>query len=400
MEWKREYHQGASQCGFDKTPPHHYNLSSLDSSTSTQKEGSAAKSLTLRILQICLSAHRLEEMEPTDVNPCSDPEVITRPSKPSLSALLSSGVHVILDGALATYLESLGADVSSALWSAQTLVSQPELIYRTHLDYYRAGANVAITSSYQAAIPGLIKGLGINEEEAKKLVRKSADLAKQARQDYLSSLPPLERAGKEAKLLVAGSVGPYGAYLADGSEYRGDYSLASNDFQDFHRGRIQALAEAGVDVLACETIPSVKEAEALIELLHTEFPGIEAWFTFTLRDEFHLSDGTPLDRVVDMLEPYEEVIAIGVNCVPDTLISGALKTLKASTTKAMAVYPNSGESWNAEKRDWEGERNEGGHLSKKSREWAGAGAKIIGGCCRTTPSDIQVIASTLDKVGV
>jgi S-methylmethionine-dependent homocysteine/selenocysteine methylase len=339
-------------------------------------------------------------MEVTDTKPTSDPEANTRPSKPSLPALLSSGPPIILDGALATYLESLGADVSSALWSAQILASQPHLIYRTHLDYYRAGANVAITASYQAAIPGLTKGLEIDEKKAKKLVRESVDLANQARHDYLSSLDPSERPRKEGKLFVAGSVGPYGAYLADGSEYRGDYSLTPNAFKDFHRGRLQALVEAGVDVLACETIPSAKEAEALAELLHLEFPGTEAWFTFSLRDESHISDGTPLDRVVGMLDPYEQVVAIGVNCVPDTLIPGALKMLKASTRKALVVYPNSGESWNAEKRDWEGERNEGGELSKKSRQWSEAGAKLIGGCCRTTPSDIGVIASTLDRSGV
>lgn len=221
----------------------------------------------------------------------------------------------------------------------------------------------------------------------------------QARDGYLSSLSDSERETKKRRLLVVGSVGPYGAFLADGSEYRGDYSLSSAEFKTFHHGRIEALFSAGVDVLACETMPSLPEVKALVELLRADFPGTEAWFSFTLKDEGRISDGTPLEDVVELLEDVEQVVAVGVNCVSDEMALAALKRLKQLTKKPLIVYPNSGEQWNAKSRDWYGERNEGSHLAKRTKEMWKAGARIIGGCCRTTPVDIRTIAETLENIG-
>jgi homocysteine S-methyltransferase len=302
---------------------------------------------------------------------------------------------VVLDGALATYLETLGADISGALWSADILLQNPSLIKQTHLDYYRAGAQVAITASYQASLAGLSKHLKLSDEQGKDVVKKSVQLAQEARDDYLEECGSQE---KSKALWIAGSVGPYGAFLADGSEYRGDYVVEKEDMKAFHRGRMQALVDAGVDVLACETIPSLDETKALIELLQQEFKGEEAWFTFTLKDGLHISDGTPLSEIAKLFDDVEQVIAVGFNCTPDDVGLEALKALKPlqqGRRWKMIVYPNSGEQWNAAAREWEGKRTEGGLLAAKTRQWADAGAMLVGGCCRTTPADITVMRDVL-----
>ncbi|KAI4655746.1 hypothetical protein J4E93_000461 [Alternaria ventricosa] len=316
------------------------------------------------------------------------------PTPTPLSAHIAKGSPIILDGALATYLETLGADISGALWSASLLLDQPALIKQTHLDYYRAGANVAITASYQASIPGLVKHLGLSEEEARKVVSKSVELAQQARDEYVAETNEDVR----NKLFIAGSVGPYGAFLSDGSEYRGDYSIPQDEMKNFHRGRIQALVSAGADILGIETIPSKGETEALLDLLTTEFPSTEAWFGFTLRDGSHISDGTPISEIAALFDDVEQVVALGFNCVPDDLGLAALKTLKPLVKRGtLMVYPNSGEQWNAKAREWEGKRTEGSTLAEKTREWKEAGAGLIGGCCRTTPDDIGIMRRALEK---
>jgi homocysteine S-methyltransferase len=200
------------------------------------------------------------------------------------------------------------------------------------------------------------------------------------------------------RLFVAGSVGPYGAFLADGSEYRGDYSIPKEEMKEFHRGRIQALVEAGVDVLACETMPAKSEVEALLELLREEFKETEAWFTFTLRDAEHIADGTSLEEITNLFEEVEQVVGVGFNCVPDDLALAALKNM-APVVKGLplVVYPNSGEQWNAKAREWEGERTEGSTLAHKTVEWSTAGAKLVGGCCRTTPDDIRTMRGALQS---
>lgn len=318
----------------------------------------------------------------------------------SESSKLSSHLDspVILDGALATYLETLGADISGALWSADILLQNPSLIKQTHLDYYRAGAQVAITASYQASLAGLNKYVSLNEEQGKNVVRKSVQLAQEARDEWVGEQIEQDRQALRNCLFVAGSVGPYGAFLADGSEYRGDYQLSKEDMKAFHRGRIQALVDAGVDVLACETIPSLSETEALLELLGTEFRETEAWFSFTLRDAEHISDGTPLTRIASLFDHAEQVVAVGFNCVPDDVMLAALKVLRPlqeGRRWKLVVYPNSGEQWNAAAREWEGQRAEGGLLAAKTKQWADAGAVLVGGCCRTTPEDISVMRDVL-----
>ena len=320
------------------------------------------------------------------------------------SAKLSTHLDspVILDGALATYLETLGADISGALWSADILLQNPSLIKQTHLDYYRAGAQVAITASYQASLAGLSKHLHLSDEQGKDVVRKSVQLAQEARDEWVeestAGLSAVETAQARNRLFVAGSVGPYGAFLSDGSEYRGDYHLSKEDMKAFHRGRVQALVDADVDVLACETIPSYDEAQALLELLCEEFGDVEAWFTFTLRDAEHIADGTSLVQIAALFDGASNVVALGFNCTPDDVGLAALQKLRPLQEGRgwkMIVYPNSGEQWNAAAREWEGQRTEGGQLAAKTRQWADAGAVLVGGCCRTTPEDIGVMRDVL-----
>jgi homocysteine S-methyltransferase len=315
------------------------------------------------------------------------------PSTTKLSHMLDDGANLTLDGALATELEAHGCDLDDPLWSAKVLLEQPHLVKRVHLDYFRAGASVAITASYQATTLGFARR-GLGREEALDLVALSVRLADEARREYLVENPGA------GPLLVAGSVGPYGAYLADGSEYRGEYHLSQNEFLDFHRPRVSALVNAGADFLACETLPSLSEAQSLLALMN-EF-NVEAWLSFTLRDGSHISDGTPLAQVAELCKEQPLAVAIGVNCVPLDLVSPALKALGEATKIPLVAYPNSGESYEALTKTWgpaaTGDRPAGRDargplsLSEGMPIWRELGARLIGGCCRTTPQDIAAVA--------
>ncbi|WP_127159287.1 homocysteine S-methyltransferase [Xanthomonas arboricola] len=306
-----------------------------------------------------------------------------RADAPFSQAMQHDG-YVLLDGALATELEQRGCDLNDALWSARVLMEQPELIYQVHRDYFAAGAQCAITASYQATPLGFAaRGLDLSQSQA--LIAHSVALAAQARADHLQAQP------QHAPLWVAGSVGPYGAYLADGSEYRGDYAVPLAQLMDFHRPRIAALAEAGVDVLACETLPSANEIVAL-RLLLEEFPQLHAWFSFTLRDAAHLSDGTALAQVIPALDACAQVIAVGINCIALEQVTAALQTLSALTTLPLVVYPNSGEHYDADAKQWHAGSTTACTLADQHAQWLAAGARLIGGCCRTTPRDIAALA--------
>lgn len=320
------------------------------------------------------------------------------PSNTTLSGMLDGGANLTVDGALATELEAHGCDLEDPLWSAKVLLEQPHLVKRVHRDYFRAGAAVAITASYQATTLGFARR-GLGEEEALELVALSVRLADEARREYLAENP-----GK-GPLLVAGSVGPYGAYLADGSEYRGDYVLSRDELLEFHRPRIAALVDAGADFLACETLPSLPEAEVLLALLQ-EFD-VEAWLSFTLRDGGHISDGTPLAEVANLCGGQPLAVAIGVNCVPLELVSPALEALGKATDKPLIAYPNSGESYDAVTKTW-GPAAAGDHsagpgsnvpasLSEGAPIWRELGARLVGGCCRTTPQDIAAVAGVSES---
>ncbi|MDA8489901.1 homocysteine S-methyltransferase [Kluyvera sp. Awk 3] len=302
-----------------------------------------------------------------------------------LTAILNDRPFVLLDGAMATELEARGCDLADSLWSAKVLMENPQLIYDVHLDYFRAGAQVAITASYQATPDGFA-ARGLDETQSRALIIKSVELARQARDAYRAENPAAYG------LLIAGSVGPYGAYLADGSEYRGDYQRSAQVFQDFHRPRVEALLDGGVDLLACETLPSFDEIRALAQLL-TEYPVAQAWFSFTLRDAQHLSDGTPLRDVLALLADYPQILAVGINCIALEKTVEALEYLHSLTPLPLVVYPNSGEHYDAVSKTWHHHGEACATLEGYLPQWLAAGAKLIGGCCRTTPKDIAALKS-------
>jgi homocysteine S-methyltransferase len=304
-----------------------------------------------------------------------------------LAALLAEDRCLLLDGALATELERRGCDLRDPLWSAKVLLEQPQLIRQVHLDYFAAGAQCAITASYQATPLGFA-ARGLDMARSRQLIARSAQLALQARAAYRATH------AQAGALLVAGSIGPYGAYLADGAEYRGDYALPRAALREFHRPRVAALVEAGVDLLACETQPSLPEVAALLDVLQ-EFPQAVAWFSFTLRDAAHLSDGTPLREAVAVLDGHPQVVALGINCVAPALATDALRHLGALTELPLVVYPNAGERYDADRKCWQADGAEAGTLPDQLDAWRAAGARLIGGCCRTTPQDIARLAQRL-----
>ncbi|QIK12725.1 homocysteine S-methyltransferase [Leclercia sp. 29361] len=297
-----------------------------------------------------------------------------------LTALLETQPFVVLDGAMATELEARGCNLADSLWSAKVLMENPALIRDVHLDYFRAGAQVAITASYQATPDGFA-ARGLDEAQSRALIGKSVELARKAREAYLSENP------QAGALLVAGSVGPYGAYLADGSEYRGDYVRSAEVFAAFHRPRVEALLDAGADLLACETLPSFAEIKALADLL-VAYPRARAWFSFTLRDSEHLSDTTPLREVVSVLANYPQIVALGINCIALENTTAALQHLQSLTALPLVVYPNSGEHYDAVSKTWHHHGEACETLAGYLPQWLASGAKLIGGCCRTTPKDI------------
>ncbi|QJT78915.1 homocysteine S-methyltransferase [Kosakonia sp. MUSA4] len=302
----------------------------------------------------------------------------------SLAALLERHPFVVLDGALATELEARGCSLADNLWSAKVLMENPQRIRDVHLDYFRAGAQIAITASYQAT-PAGFAARGLTEAQSKALIEQSMKLAKEASDIYRAENP------NAGPLLVAGSVGPYGAYLADGSEYRGDYVRSHEAFQAFHRPRIDALLNAGADLLACETLPSFAEIKALADLL-AEYPHAQAWFSFTLRDDKHLSDGTPLVEVVNALSACPQIVALGINCIALSKTTAALKHLHSLSALPLVVYPNSGETYDAVTKAWHAHGDTCGSLAAHLPQWLEAGARLIGGCCRTTPQDIAALS--------
>ncbi|MEV4527534.1 homocysteine S-methyltransferase [Streptosporangium sp. NPDC049304] len=283
---------------------------------------------------------------------------------------------VILDGGLATHLEELGADLRDDLWSAKLLLENPSVIRQAHLDYFTAGAEVAITASYQASIPAFVKR-GLSATEAEDLILLSVHLAAQARDAHGSGT-------------VAASVGPYGAYLANGAEYTGAYDLDEDGLTDWHRDRWHILADSEADLMACETIPSYTEARALRRLL-AETPGMRAWVSFSCRDGEHINDGTPLKMAAGLFAGNPQVIAIGVNCTAPRHVLSLISQIKGKPTM---VYPNSGEVWDSANRRWLGLADPV-EFGEAAAGWTAAGSAFVGGCCRTTPEHIRQIRAHL-----
>ena len=294
---------------------------------------------------------------------------------------------VIIDGGLSNVLESLGCNLNHELWVANMLATNPEAIVKTHLAYLEAGAQIISTSSYQATIPGFLN-LGYSEKEAEGLILKSVELAQNAIIEFLRTHKP------KTKPLIAGSIGPYGAYLADGSEYRGDYTITDLALRRFHQRRIELLDKSTCDLLAFETIPSYQEAKQINELTqHCKTP---SWISFSCRDGVHINDGTPISQAASIFYNNENVFALGVNCTAPAHISYLIAALKGvAKNKKILVYPNSGEIYNARSKTWSG-ISDPSKFSEISLQWIANGADIIGGCCRIGPEHIKRLGEQIN----
>jgi homocysteine S-methyltransferase len=281
---------------------------------------------------------------------------------------------VVLDGGLATQLESQGHNLDSALWSARLLHDNPEAIVQAHLAYFTAGAQVATTASYQASIAGFVHS-GISRPEAELLIKRSVRLAEQARTRYDDG----------RTRWIAGSVGPYGAALADGSEYRGDYDLSVSELRAWHRPRLVLLAESGVDVLALETIPCLAEVEAL--LAEVDGSGQPCWLSVTCTGD-RTRAGEPAAEAFSLARDVREIVAVGVNCIDPADGYSLIRSARESSGKPVVAYPNSGERWDASVRAWTGPVT---FRSEDVQDWISTGARLVGGCCRVGPMAIRAI---------
>lgn len=282
---------------------------------------------------------------------------------------------------MSNQLESAGHDLSDELWSARLLAERPEAIAEAHLAYFEAGADVAITSSYQATFEGFAKR-GIPHGRAAELLGLSVELAREAARRAHAK-------GATRPLWVAASVGPYGAMLADGSEYRGRYGLSVAELERFHRPRLEVLAAAAPDVLALETVPDADEAEALLRAVRGL--GVPAWLSYTVAGD-RTRAGQPLEEAFAPAADADEIIAVGVNCCAPEDVDGAVETAARVTGKPVVVYPNSGEVWDAEARAWKGLST---FTAEQVTGWRRGGARLIGGCCRVGPGAIAGITRAL-----
>lgn len=308
-----------------------------------------------------------------------------------LAPFLHSDGTLILDGGLATELEKRGFNLDHDLWSAKILLENPEAIKQLHQDYLYAGADCIITATYQATFQGLQK-FNLSHQEAAGLMQLAVDLAIEARDDFWSI--EQNRQGRH-RPLVAASVGPYGAYLADGSEYRGHYGLSVEELVAFHTERWQLLAKSGADFLLCETTPSIKEAQAYAELLRRDGT-VKAAISFSCLNSYSICDGTRIDRFDNHYFDYANFISLGVNCTSPQFMPGLIKELQKISSKPIMVYPNSGEQWDAQHHCWTGTTHPE-EFGTAVREWRRIGAGLIGGCCRTSPEHIQAISGRLRK---
>jgi homocysteine S-methyltransferase len=306
-----------------------------------------------------------------------------------LASVLAGRRALVLDGGLSTELERRGHDISGRLWSARLLHDDPQAVVAAHAAFLRAGAEVITTASYQATPEGLAQA-GFDPADGIRLLRRSVALAQQARDQTLTPT--------SAEAWIAGSVGPFGAMLANGSEYTGDYGndVDLHRLRTFHRPRLEILADAGVDVLAVETIPSLLETEALVAEL-TEL-GHPSWLSLTTVLDpdgvVRTRRGEPAEQAFALAADAEAIVAVGVNCTAPEGLAAAIEVAARASGKPVVAYPNSGEGWNAQSRTWTDDGS-AGFGESELQAWLTAGAKMIGGCCRVGPDLIADVASHL-----
>ena len=320
----------------------------------------------------------------------------------TIQEIIDKNGVMVIDGSMSTALEHLGANLNSKLWTARALAESPELVKQVHLDYFRAGADCGITCSYQATIPGLMAN-GSTREEAEDLIARSVRIFLEARDEWWEAEG--RKAGRSWPLCLAG-IGPYGAFLADGSEYRGRYGVSDQVLDDFHRRRMEILHEAGADILLIETQPSLHEA--LLAAGIAEELGADYWISFSCMDEKHICEGDLIrDCAKAFAKDHPHLRMIGVNCSKPVYIAGLIKELRAGLQEAakdggrmipIGVYPNSGEEYDAVTKTWHGV-GDAKSFGEYAMDYMKAGADAVGGCCTTVASHVeQVIAARKEFV--
>lgn len=305
-------------------------------------------------------------------------------SQPDLQPFRVPELLRVLDGGMASELERRGCDISGPLWSAHVLDVSPGTVAQVHLDYLRAGADCISTVSYQISAMGYAE-LGRPPAHSASALRRSVEIAQAARDQY--------RNESNRHVFIAASLGPYGAALHNGAEFHGRYNIAFDDLVAFHAERLAILAGTNADLVALETVPSLEEARAIVAAL-AQFPAISAWISFTCKDATHVAHGERLAECAALLDTVPQVVAVGVNCTAPHLIAALIAEAKTATTKPILVYPNSGEHWDAESRRWYG-TSDVAEFAQLALGWYSAGARAVGGCCRTTPVHIRAVREAL-----
>ena len=293
----------------------------------------------------------------------------------------------VLDGGMATELERRGCDINGPLWSAHVLDTAPGTIQQVHLDYLRAGADCISTASYQVSAKGYME-LGRPSEDAARALRQSVEIAEAARQEY--------RRESDRPVLIAASLGPYGAALHNGAEFHGRYEIGFDDLVTFHAERLAVVAQTNADLVALETIPSHEEARAILAAL-AQFPFVRGWVSFTCRDQARVAHGELLVDCAALVSRSEQVVAIGVNCTQPRFVEELIRAAKGASSKPACVYPNSGETWDSEARRWRG-KSDVAEYGRLAAAWFAAGAHAVGGCCRTTSAHIQAVRAAWEAM--
>lgn len=307
-----------------------------------------------------------------------------------LNKIIEEQNTVIIDGALGTRLQEKGYDINDSLWSAKFLDENPLALKDIHKEYLEAGADCIITSSYQASIEGFEKK-GFSKEKAEELILLSINLAKETRDEFWENL---ENKNNKSKPLVAASIGPYGAYLANGSEYTGNYNISKEELKNFHKKRLELIAKTSPDIFAVETIPSFEEAKVLCELLK-EYKDIDSWISFSAKNEKHINSGEEIEKCIQYLNEQDHITSVGINCTAPKFITPLIKEIKDNTSKPIVIYPNGGAKYNPISKQWENSLTDEKEFAKMSHYWKTIGAKLIGGCCQTGPKEIKELRKVL-----
>ncbi|XP_059617368.1 uncharacterized protein LOC132262201 [Phlebotomus argentipes] len=310
----------------------------------------------------------------------------------------------VIDGGFATQLtQHVGDRVDGdPLWSARFNATDPEAVKKVHRDFLEAGAELIRTNTYQASIGNYMKHLGLSEEAAISLIQDTVGFAKEARDEFART------SEKGSVPQVFGSIGPYGACLADGSEYTGSYVVSTSPsvIREWHKKRISVIIEAGVDALAIETLPSAVEGEILLNLMREDFPDVKFWLSFQCRSDSETAAGENYQEAVRRIWKKvkedgvlsKNFLAIGVNCTHPDRVTPLFSGLNQEEDRIpLIAYPNSGETYDVVEKKWICDRAQQ-PLESRVQEWIGLGVRYVGGCCRNYADDIRRLRETLDSV--